>query len=188
MLLALLIIRHMYTTSVVMVMVTATSTRSTVMYTPCSVAGRVSATGPQLVVMVGEMVVFVYMVVAGLQRVMMGEMVAVYMVVAGLQLVMVGEKVVVVTMLVYPEQLVCPCGRVVTVSIATDPQLAGEQVLVMYMYNMVLVIAGLGEGLLNDLLALVGVVKEALMADVLVVVSPLLVMFIVLVVLVHMPM
>ena len=30
-----------------MVMVTATSTRSTVMYTPCSVAGRVSiATGP----------------------------------------------------------------------------------------------------------------------------------------------
>ena len=45
-LLALLIIRHMYTTSVVMVMVTATSTRSTVMYTPCSVAGRVSATGP----------------------------------------------------------------------------------------------------------------------------------------------
>ena len=47
-LLALLIIRHMYTTSVVMVMVTATSTRSTVMYTPCSVAGRVSATGPQL--------------------------------------------------------------------------------------------------------------------------------------------
>ena len=44
--LALLIIRHMYTTSVVMVMVTATSTRSTVMYTPCSVAGRVSATGP----------------------------------------------------------------------------------------------------------------------------------------------
>ena len=36
-LLALLIIRHMYTTSVVMVMVTATSTRSTVMYTPCSV-------------------------------------------------------------------------------------------------------------------------------------------------------
>ena len=62
-LLALLIIRHMYTTSVVMVMVTATSTRSTVMYTPCSVAGRVSiATGLQLVVMVGEKVV-VYMVV-----------------------------------------------------------------------------------------------------------------------------
>ena len=64
-LLALLIIRHMYTTSVVMVMVTATSTRSTVMYTPCSVAsaGRVSiATRPQLVVMMGENVV-VYMVV-----------------------------------------------------------------------------------------------------------------------------
>ena len=56
------------------------------------------------------------------------------------------------------------------------------------MYNMVLVIAGLGEGSLSDLLALVGVVKEALMADVLVTVSPLLVMFIVLVVLVHMPM
>ena len=59
------------------------------------------------------------------------------------------------------------------------------------MYNMVLVIAGLGEGSLNDLLASVGVVKEALMADVLVVVSsplPLLLMFIVLVVLVHMPM
>ena len=57
------------------------------------------------------------------------------------------------------------------------------------MYNMVLVIAGLGEG--SHLLASVGVVKEALMADVLVVVSsplPLLVMFIVLVVLVHMPM
>ena len=151
------------------------------MYTPCSVAGRVSATGPQLVVMVGEMVVFVHMVVAGLQLVMVGETVAVYMV------------VVVVTMLVYPELLVRPCGRVAVVSIATDPQLhvVGEQVLVMYMYNMVLVIAGLGEGSLNDLLALVGVVKEALMADVLVVVSsplPLLVMFIVLVVLVHMPM
>ena len=60
--------------------------------------------------------------------------------------------------------------------------------LVMYMYNMVLVIAGLGEGLLNDLLALV---KEALMADVLLMVSsplPLLVMFMVWVVLVHMPM
>ena len=147
------------------------------MYTPCSVAGRVSATGPQLVVMVGEMVVFVHMVVAGLQLVMVGEKVAVYM-------------VVVVTMLVYPELLVRPCGRVAVVSIATDPQLhvVGEQVLVMYMYNMVLVIAGLGEGLLNDLLALV---KEALMADVLLMVSsplPLLVMFIVLVVLVHLPM
>ena len=73
-------------------------------------------------------------------------------------------------------------------SIATGPQLVGEQVLVMYMYNMVLVIAGLGEGLLNDLLALV---KEALMADVLLMVSsplPLLVMFMVWVVLVHMPM
>ena len=64
-LLALLIIRHMYTTSVVMVMVTATSTRSTVMYTPCSVvAGRVSiATGPQLVVMVGEKAVVCMVVV-----------------------------------------------------------------------------------------------------------------------------
>ena len=73
------------------------------MYTPCSVAGRVSiVTGPQLVVMAGEMIVFVYMVV-------------------------------VVTMLVHPEQLVHPCGRVVVVFIATDPQLAGEQVLVTYM-------------------------------------------------------
>ena len=69
------------------------------MYTPCSVAGRVSiATGPQLVVMVGEM--FVHMVV------------------------------VVVTTL----ELVCHVGMcwVVAVSIATKPQLAGEQVLVMY--------------------------------------------------------
>ena len=71
------------------------------MYTPCSVAGRVSATGPQLVVMVGETVVFVHMVVAGLQLVMMGEKVAVYMV------------VVVTMLLVYPVQLVHPCGRVV---------------------------------------------------------------------------
>ena len=47
-LLALLIIRHMYTTSIkFMVKVTATSTRITDIYTPCSVAGRVSiATGP----------------------------------------------------------------------------------------------------------------------------------------------
>ena len=90
------------------------------MYTPCSVvAGRVSATGPQLhvVVMVGEMVVFVHTVVAELQLVMVGEKAVVYV-------------VVVVTMLVYPEQLMRPCGRVVVVSIATDPQLVGEQVLV----------------------------------------------------------
>ena len=67
------------------------------MYTPCSVAGRVSATGPQPVVMVGEMVVFVHMVVAGLQLVMVGKKVVVYV-------------VVVVTMLVYPEQCVlCWC-------------------------------------------------------------------------------
>ena len=136
------------------------------MYTPCSVAGRVSLpTGPQLVVMVGEMIVFVHMVV-------------------------------VVTMLVYPELLMCPCGRVVVVSIATDPQLVGEQVLVIYM---VVVIAGLGEGLLSDLLALVSVVKKALIADVLMMVSSMLqplvmvlvmvlVMFMVWVVCVHMPM
>ena len=100
------------------------------MYTPCSVAGRVSiATGPQLVVMVEEMVVFVHMVVAGPQLVVMvGEKVVVYV-------------VVVVTMLVYTEQLVRFCWRVVVVSIATDPQLVGEQVLVTYM---VVVIAGLG--------------------------------------------
>ena len=153
------------------------------MYTPCSVAGRVSATGPQLVVMVGEMIVFVYMVVAGLQLVMVGEKVVVYM-------------VVVVTMLVYPEQLIHPCGRVVVVSIATDPQLVGEQVLVIYI---VVVIAGLGERSLSDLLALVGVVKKALIiAAVLAMVSSMLqllmmvlvilmVLVTVLVVLVHMP-
>ena len=47
-LLALLIIRHMYTTSIkFMVKVTATSTRITDIYTPCTVAVRVSiATGP----------------------------------------------------------------------------------------------------------------------------------------------
>ena len=75
--------------------------------------------------------------------------------------------VVVVYMLVYPEQLMHPCGRVVVVSIATDPQLAGEQVLVMYM---VVVIAGLEERLLSDLLAPVGVVKKALITAVLVMV------------------
>ena len=156
------------------------------MYTPCSVAGRVSATGPQLVVMAGRdgSILFVHMVVAGLQLVMVGEnKVAVYM-------------VVVVTMLVYPEQLVHPCGRVVVVSIATDPQLVGEQVLVMYM---VVVIAGLGERSLSDLLALVGVGKKVLIAAVLAMVSSMLqllmmvlvmlmVLVTVLVVLVHVPM
>ena len=65
------------------------------MYTPCSVADLLSTTGLQLVVMVGEKV-----------------HVVVYM-------------VVVVTMLVYPEQLVCPVGMcwVVAVSIATGSQL-----------------------------------------------------------------
>ena len=55
-------------------------------------------------------------------------------------------------------------------SIATGLQLAGEQVLVMYM---VVVNAGLGEGSLSDLLAPVGVVKKALIADVLAIWSPL---------------
>ena len=61
-----------------------------------------STTGLLLVAIVGETVIFVYMVVAGLQLVMVGEKVVVCMVVVCM--------VVVMTTLVYPEQLVCPVG------------------------------------------------------------------------------